>query len=162
MAEVIKVTQGSQAVLTLGTTEVMAAPGGTNGLIVPLMQDITVSATTGTTRYSTLDSTASKAFTTVNENSVSLNMLVDGDTFFGNAALTLNSVAELGLLQTSINKTEIFFSVAFNEGNSSGEYYVSGKGFLTGITPSASIDQAVWISPLEIVVNGELARTKVA
>jgi hypothetical protein len=65
-------------------------------------------------------------------------------------------------MQTSKEKTEIFFSVAFNEGNSTGEYYISGKGFLTGLTPTASIDQAVWISPMEIVVNGELSRTVVA
>lgn len=159
---VINVTSGDQAVLTLGTTEAMAAPGGPNGLVIPTVQDITVGASTGTVRYSTLDSPSSSAFTTVNENSVSLNMLVDGDTFFGTAAAGgLNDITDNGLLKTSIDKTEIFFSVAFNEGNSSDEFYVSGKGFLTGLTPTASIDQAVWISPMEIVVNGELAKTRV-
>ena len=157
---VINVTSGSQAILTLGNTAVMAAPGGANGLVVPTVQDVTVGATTGTVRYSTLDSTASSAFTTVNENNISINMLVDKDAFFGNASLTLNPVAENGLLKTSIDKTEVEFSVAF-EGSDSGDYYVHGKGFLTGLTPTASIDQAVWISPMEIVVNGELTRTTV-
>lgn len=157
---VINVTSGSQAILTLGNTAVMAAPGGADGLVVPTVQDITVGATTGTTRYSTLDSPSSSAFTTVNENTISLNMLIDGDAFFGNAALTANPVATNGLLKTSIDKTEIEFSVAF-EGSDSGDYYVHGKGFLTGLTPTASIDQAVWISPMEIVVNGELTRTTV-
>ena len=55
----------------------------------------------------------------------------------------------------------VFFSVAF-EGTDSGDYYVSGKGFLTGLTPTASIDQAVWISPMEIVVNGELTKTTIS
>jgi hypothetical protein len=159
---VINVTSGNQAVLTLGNDGTMAAPGGADGLIVPTVQDITVSASTGTTRYSTLDSSASSAFTTVNENSISLNMLVDGATFFGDGANADNTIANKGLMQTSKEKTEIFFSVAFNEGNSTGEYYISGKGFLTGLTPTASIDQAVWISPMEIVVNGELSRTVVA
>jgi hypothetical protein len=159
---VINVTSGNQAVLTLGNDGTMAAPGGADGLIVPTVQDITVSASTGTTRYSTLDSSASSAFTTVNENSISLNMLVDGETFFGDGANANNTIANKGLMQTSKEKTEIFFSVAFNEGNSTGEYYISGKGFLTGLTPTASIDQAVWISPMEIVVNGELSRTVVA
>jgi len=152
---VINVTSGSQATLNLGTTEAMSLPGGTDILIVPLMQDVTVSATTGTTRYSVLSNPSSSAFTTTNENSVSINMLVDGATFFGDGAST-NSIANLGLLQTSKNKTEIFWSVAFNEGNSTGEYYVKGKGFLTGLTPTASMDAAVWVSPMEIVVNGEI------
>jgi len=159
---VLNVTSGSQAVLTLGTTQSMAAPGGTNGLVVPLMQDVTVSASTGSTRYSTLDSSASSAFTTVNENSVSLNMLVDGATFFGDGANATNTIANKGLMQTSKEKTEINFSVAFNEGNSSGEYYVEGTGFISGLTPTASIDAAVWVSPMEIIVNGELTRVIVS
>ena len=158
---VINVTSGSQAILTLGNTSALAEPGAAGGMTVPLMQDITVSASTGTVRYSTLDSTASSAFTTVNENSISLNMLVDESTFFGDTGNATNQVAADGLLSTSIGKTEVFFTVAF-EGTDSGDYYVSGKGFLTGLTPTASIDQAVWISPMEIVVNGELSRTIVS
>tara|TARA_R110000765_G_scaffold86963_1_gene166901 strand:- start:165 stop:647 length:483 start_codon:yes stop_codon:yes gene_type:complete len=158
---VINVTSGSQATLNLGTTEAMSLPGGTDVLVVPLMQDVTVSATTGTTRYSVLSNPSSSAFTTTNENSVSINMLVDGATFFGDGADT-NSIANLGLLQTSKNKTEIFWTVAFNEGNSSGEYYVKGKGFLTGLTPTASMDAAVWVSPMEIVVNGEITPVTVS
>jgi len=158
---VINVTSGSQAILTLANTAPLAIPGTAGGLAVPTVQDITVGASTGTVRYSTLDSTASSAFTTVNENTVSLNMLVDEDTFFGDGANATNEVANVGLLSTSIAKTEVFFSVAF-EGTDSGDYYVSGKGFLTGLTPTASIDQAVWISPMEIVVNGELTKTTIS
>lgn len=157
---VINVTAGSQAILTLGNTEPLAVPGATNSLVVPLMQDVTVSAAPGTVRYSTLDSSSSSAFTTVNENEVSFNMLLDEAVFFGNAALTNNSVAELGLLTTSINKTEIFFSVAF-EGADSTDNYIKGKGFIGGLAPTASIDQAVWISPGTIIVNGELTKATV-
>lgn len=154
---VINVTAGLQATLNLGTTEAMSLPGGADVLAVPLMQDVTVSASTGTTRYSVLSSPASSAFTTTNENSVSINMLVDGATFFGDGSAT-NSIQNKGLLETSADKTEIFWSVAFNEGNSTGEYYVKGKGFLTGLTPTASMDAAVWVSPMEIVVNGEITK----
>ena len=158
---VINVTSGSQAVLTLGTTDAMSLPGGTDGLIIPLMQDVTVSATTGTVRYSVLSSPSSSAFTTVNENSVTLNMLLDGAVFFGDGTST-NTITNKGLLETSIDKTEIFWSVAFNEGNTTGEYYVKGKGFLTGLTPTSSMDAAIWISPMEIVVNGEITKVIVA
>ena len=157
---VINVTSGSQAILTLANTAPLAIPGTAGGLAVPTVQDITVGATTSSTRYSTLDSTASSAFTTVNENSISINMLVDEDTFFGDSGNATNQVAADGLLSTSIGKTEVFFTVAF-EGTDSGDYYVSGKGFLTGLTPTASIDQAVWISPMEIVVNGELTKATI-
>ena len=158
---VINVTSGSQAVLTLGTTDAMSLPGGTNGVIIPLMQDVTVSATTGSVRYSVLSSPSSSAFTTVNENSVTLNMLLDGAVFFGDGTST-NTITNKGLLETSIDKTEIFWSVAFNEGNTTGEYYVKGKGFLTGLTPTSSMDAAIWISPMEIVVNGEITKVIVA
>jgi len=156
----MNVTSGSQAILTIidvaSGANANAAPGGTNGLVVPLLQDISVSASTGTTRYSTLDSTASSAFTTVNENTISFNMLVDANTFFG-AANVSNEVANVGVLQTSINKTECYFSVAF-EGTGSGANYVYGKGFISGLNPSASVDAAVWLSPGEIIVNGELSK----
>tara|TARA_R100000734_G_C3295623_1_gene86849 strand:+ start:577 stop:1053 length:477 start_codon:yes stop_codon:yes gene_type:complete len=156
---VINVTSGSQAVLVLGNTSPLATPGAANSLVVPFMQDITVNATPGTVRYSTLDSTASSAFTTVNENSISLNVLLDEDVFFG-ASNAANKVANDGLLTTSINKEEVFFSVAF-EGTDSSDYYVSGKGFIGGLAPTASIDGAVWLSPMEIIVNGELTKATV-
>ena len=159
MAGVINVTSGSQAILTLGNTSALAQPGAAGGLAVPLVQDLTLNTSPGTVRYSTLDSTASSAFTTVVENSVSLNMLLDDDVFFGLSNIT-NSVANDGLWTTSNSKTEIFFSVAF-EGADSGDYYISGKGFIGGLAPSASIDQAVWISPLEITVNGDLTKSTV-
>jgi hypothetical protein len=158
---VINVTAGAQAILTLGNTEALSLPGATNGMVIPFMQDVTVNATPGTVRYSTLDSSSSSAFTTVNENSISGNMLIDEETFFGLASAgNTNLTADSGLFDTSKNKVETFFTVAF-EGADGGDYYIKGKGFIGGIAASASIDQAVWISPLEITVNGELSKATV-
>ena len=159
MAGVINVTSGNQAVLNIGNTQALGRPGAAGSLSIPLVQDITVSTAPGTVRYSTLDSTASSAFTTVVENTISLNMLLDDDVFFG-LANTTNSVANNGLWTTSNSKTEVFFSVAF-EGEDSADYYLEGKGFIGGLSPSASIDQAVWISPMEIIVNGDLTKATV-
>ena len=153
----LNVTAGSQAIVTLGNTTVMAAPGGADGLALPTVQDVTVNAGTQSVRYSTLDSSASSAFTTVHENEITMNLLVDEDAFFGNASLTSNPVAELGLLTTSINKTEVEFSVAFS-GSAAGNFYISGKGFISGLAPTASVDQAIWQSPCTIIVNGELTK----
>ena len=162
MASVINVTAGGQAILTLANTEALSLPGATNGMVIPLMQDVTVNASPGTVRYSTLDSSSSSAFTTVNENSISLNMLLDEETFFGLASAGGNNLtADTGLFNTSKNKVETFFTVAF-EGADSTDYYIKGKGFLGGIAASASIDAAVWISPMEITVNGELTPVKLS
>lgn len=161
---VINVTAGSQAILTLGTTAAMAVPssdGANHGMALPTVQDITVNSSPGIVRYSVLDDTASKAFTTVNENSISLNMLLNDDAFFGNSSLTDNAIETNGLFTTQNNKTEIFFSVAF-EGTDVGDYYISGQGFLSGLAPSASLEQAIWISSLEIAVNGELTKSTIS
>lgn len=155
---VINVTSGDQAILTLGNTAPLAVAGAAGGLVVPFVQDITINATPGTVRYSTLDSTSSSAFTTVNENSVSLNLLVDETVMFGEAGNTTNSVALNGLFNTSVNKTEVFFSVAITGTGTTGDISISGKGFIGGLAPSASIDGAVFLSPCEIIVNGELTK----
>ena len=154
---VINVTNGTQAILTLANTAPLAVPGTAGGLVVPFVQDITVNATPGTVRYSTLDSTSSSAFTTVNENGISLNLLVDEQVMFGLANAT-NSVADKGLLDTSIAKDEIFFSVTVTGTGSTGDINISGKGFIGGLAPTASIDGAVFLSPCEIIVNGELTK----
>jgi hypothetical protein len=151
---VLNITAGSQAILTLGNTEALSLPGATDGMVIPFVQDITVNAAPGIVRYSVLSSPSSKAFTTVNENSISGNMLLDEETFFGLAGAT-NTVALNGLFATSTAKTKVFFTVAF-EGSDSLDHYIKGEGFIGGLAPTASMDAAVWISPVEIIVDGEL------
>lgn len=151
---VLNITAGSQAILTIGNTEALSLPGATDGMVIPFVQDVTINAAPGIVRYSVLSSPSSKAFTTVNENSVSGNMLLDEETFFGKAGAT-NTVALAGLFATSTAKTKVFFTVAF-EGTDSADHYIKGEGFIGGLAPTASMDAAVWISPVEIIVDGEL------
>ncbi len=159
---VINVTPGNEAVLTLGQTEALSLPGAAGGMVIPLMQDVTVNASPGIVRYSVLDNASSKAFTTVNENSISLNMLLDRETFFGlDTGTGTNTVADNGLFSTSTAKTEIHFSVAFNGATNplvSGDTYIKGTGFISGLAPTASMEAAIFITPMEIVVNGELTK----
>jgi len=156
---VINVTSGNQAILTLGSNAALAVPGNAGGLVVPFVQDITINATPGTVRYSTLDSTSSSAFTTVNENSVSLNILVDETVMFGDDSGNVNTVIDRGLFRTSTDKTEINFSVSVTGTGTTGDIYIAGKGFIGGLAPTASIDGAVWLSPVELICNGELTQT---
>ena len=162
---VMNVTDGTKVVLTVmdvatGGLANVHPSTGTNGLVIPTIQDVTLNATPSTVRYSTLDSSASSAFTTVNENSLSLNLLVDDDVFFGDGSNTTNMVANLGLLGTSIAKDEVYFSLTF-EGSGSGANYVTGKGFIGGLAPTSSIDSAVFISPLELTINGEVTKSTI-
>ena len=160
----INVTNGTQAILTIGanatpaTATSQAVPGNAAGLVVPFVQDITVNATPGTVRYSTLDSTSSSAFTTVNENSISLNLLVDETVMFG-AGSNVNLAVQDGLFGVSTNKQEVSFSVSITGTGTTGDIYIAGRGFIGGLAPTASIDGAVWLSPCEIIVNGELTKT---
>lgn len=155
----MNVTAGQKAVLTLGNTSVLAAPGAAGGLEVPFMQDITVNASTGVVRYKTLDSSSEKAFTTPSTNQISLNCLVDEDVFFG-AANTTNSIANDGLFGSQNSKSTVHFSVAF-EGTGSGSTYLKGQGFLSGLAPTASQDAAVFITPVTIEVDGDLSKDTV-
>jgi len=156
---VINVTNGTQAILTLGSDLAKSVPGNAGGLVVPFVQDITINATPGTVRYSTLDSTSSSAFTTVNENSISLNLLVDETVMFGANDSNVNTVIDKGLFVTSTEKTEVFFSVSVTGTGTTGDIYIAGKGFIGGLAPSASVDGAVWLSPCELICNGELSKT---
>lgn len=153
---VMNITAGDKAVLTLGNTSVLAEPGAAGGMEVPFIQDITVNASTGVTRYKTLDSSSEKAFTTPSTNQITLNALVDEDVFFGSANTT-NSIANDGLFGTSNSKNTVFFSVAF-EGTGSGGTKITGSGFISGLAPNASMDQAVFITPVTIEVDGDLTK----
>ena len=151
---VMNVTAGNKAVLTLANTSVLAEPGVAGGMEVPFIQDITINASTGVTRYKTLDSASEKAFTTPSTNQVTLNCLVDEDVFFGSANTT-NSIANDGLFGTSNSKNTVFFSVAF-EGTGSGGAKITGQGFISGLSPNTSMDSAVFLTPVTLEVDGDL------
>lgn len=152
---VINVTSGSQAIIAIGNSAVTGSIGGSGALLIPFMQDVTVNATTGVTRYKVLDSASEKAFTTPSTNQVTLNVLVDEDVFFGDGANTTNAVAADGLFGVSNSKTKVYFEVGF-EGDGSGGKTISGEGYISGLAPTVSMDQAVWITPITIEVDGDL------
>jgi len=156
MATVINVTAGSQAILFLGSSTATATPGDADELKIPFMQDITVNASTGVTRYKVLDSASEKAFTTPSTNQISVNALVDSESMWG-AGTGANTVKTAGLFDTSNSKTKVYFTVVF-EGADSSETKLTGEGFISGLAPTASMDQAVWISPITIEVDGNFTK----
>jgi len=157
---VINVSAGSEAVLELSPVGDIDTPA--NVLTVPQMQDITINNSTGVFRFKTLDNTAESAVTTPATNQLSLNVVVDEDSFFGNATLTANgAVIETGLFGVSTSKTKVTFRAYFN-GTDSGSKYLEGSGFISGLSPTVNMDAPVWISPVTIEVDGDYTEGEVA
>ena len=151
---VINVSAGSQAVLELAPVGDLDTAA--NVLTTPQMQDITINNSTGVFRFKTLDSTAESAVTTPATNQISLNIVVDETSFFGNAAATAaGAVVETGLFGVSSSKTKVAFRAYFSDPTTSGSKYLEGQGFISGLSPTVNMDSPVWISPVTIEVDGD-------
>ena len=151
---VINVSAGSQAVLELAPVGDLDTAA--NVLTTPQMQDITINNSTGVFRFKTLDSTAESAVTTPATNQLSLNVVVDETSFFGNAAATAaGAVVETGLFGVSKEKTKVAFRAYFSDPKTTGSKYLEGQGFISGLSPTVNMDSPVWISPVTIEVDGD-------
>lgn len=112
-------------------------------------------------RFKTLDNTAESAVTTPATNQLSLNVVVDEDSFFGNGNASVGAVLETGLFGISKSKTKVTFRAYFN-GTDSGSKYLQGNGFISGLSPTVNMDAPVWISPVTIEVDGDFTEGDVA
>jgi len=155
----MNLTAGSLGVLTLSNVVGNANVQNTGAVTVPFIQDLTLDTTAGTQTYNVLDNSAAKTFTTTNTNQISLNMLVDEATFFGDGS-NAERVANVGLLGTSINKDRVHFELAF-EGTDTGGRSVTGSGFISGLAPVLNMENAVITSPMTIVIDGQITNTTV-
>jgi hypothetical protein len=158
MAE-MNLTAGNIGVLALANAEANANVLSATAVTVPFIQDLTLDTTAGTQTYNVLDNSAAKTFTTTNTNSITLNMLVDEDTFFGDGS-NAEQIANVGLLGSSINKDRVYFELSF-EGATSGARCVTGSGFISGLAPVLNMDNAVIVSPMTIVIDGQITNTTV-
>jgi len=158
MAE-MNLTAGNIGVLALANAEANANVLSATAVTVPFIQDLTLDTTAGTQTYNVLDNSAAKTFTTTNTNSITLNMLVDENTFFGDGS-NAEQVANVGLLGSSINKDRVYFELSF-EGATSGARSVTGSGFISGLAPVLNMDNAVIVSPMTIVIDGQITNTTV-
>jgi hypothetical protein len=148
-ASTVTTTAGVITDIALGAT-------AANRIEVPAIQDITVNAANDLMTWSQLDTSAKLQVATTSTNSVSMNIVVDPDTFFGttlDAAQTATAAAQ-GLLGLSRNKTAIAFTLKVQE-NASNDKVIKGQGFITGLAPAISADSPVWVSPITITVSGE-------
>tara|TARA_Y100000114_G_C11682592_1_gene289336 strand:+ start:29 stop:508 length:480 start_codon:yes stop_codon:yes gene_type:complete len=146
---------GSTVEATVVISDKGTSFAGASSLTLLNLNDITLTNTQGSFRYSCLDTQSEKVVTTVATNSVGLNLVIDEDQFFGTGSGT-SPVVEKGLFGTSNEKTEIDFRVYFEGVTVTGNKYIEGTGFITGLTPTVNPGSPLWVTPVTIEVNGDL------
>lgn len=134
------------AVIQLSTASISTT---SSGYIVPALQDVTINNAAGVFNWTQLDTFAQLAVSTPASNSISANLVLDSATFFA----ATNGVP--GLFDLSNDAVEVYFRVYFN-GRKVGSKYVSGSGYVTNLAPTVNPTAPVWVSPVQISVNGDL------
>ena len=146
---------GNFATLVVSTATITSSTG-TGVLKVPSLQNITLSNANGTYRWKQLDTTSELAISIAATNQVSMNVVVDDTSFFGTTSTNAVTAVQQGLFKLSNDKVLVKFRLYFN-GTDAGDKYVDGEGYFTGLAPTVSADQPVWVSPLAIDVVGEFS-----
>jgi hypothetical protein len=134
----------TRAILQIHTGTISST---STGVIVAAVQDITVNNSNGTFSWTQLDTQSQLTVATPATNSVAANIVVDSGSFF---------TATTGIFDLSNNKTLVYFRVYFN-GTGSGAKYLSGSGYVTNLAPKVSPTAPVWVTPITISVDGDLA-----
>jgi hypothetical protein len=125
----------------------------TGNLAVPSLQDITINNSNDVFTWTQLDAGSKKQVATTATNSVSMNLVLDQDSFFGTGGTT--TVANVGLIGMSQAKTRVGFSLYMGDESDGGAgKTVTGAGYITGLAPTVSADSPVWVSPITITVDG--------
>jgi len=138
--------------LTLSVNGVQAD----TGMIVPSLQDVTVQADNDVFTWTQLDEGSKKQIATTATNSLSMNIVLDQDTFFGNTNATADTAEFKGIFGLSNDKTLVDFDLYFGDTSEGDEgKTLSGSGYVTGLSPTVSADSPVWVSPITITVDGD-------
>jgi hypothetical protein len=129
------------------------------GLTVPALQDITLNAANDVFTWTQLDSASKLQIATTATNSVSMNLVLDEDSFFGSGSGS-TAVAK-GIFGLSGEKAIIEFDLYTGDTDSgSPGKIINGKGYITGLAPTVSADAPVWVTPITITVTGDYTVTE--
>lgn len=142
---------GDFATLVVSTGTITSIDTATM-IVVPGMQNITLNNGNGVFRWKQLDSTSEYAIAIAATNQVSMNIVLDSATFFGDGSGA--DALSKGLFNLSNEKALVNFRLYWS-GTATGDKYVEGTGYFTGLAPTVSADQPVWVSPLTIDVAGD-------
>lgn len=127
-----------------------------DSLSVPSLQDITVNAANDVFTWTQLDETAKKQIATTATNSISMNLVLEQDSFFGDGSSASGTASLKGIFGMSTDKDLVEFSLYLGD-NSDGTdgKTISGTGYITGLAPTVSADAPVWVTPITITVDGD-------
>lgn len=143
---------GNFATLTISTASITSATDA-GAIVVSGMQNISLNNGNGTFRWKQLDSTSEYAISIAATNQISMNIVVDDTDYFGDGVGD-TTAEDKGLFKLSNDKNLVYFRLYYN-GYGSGKRYVEGTGYFTGLNPSVSADQPIWVTPLNIDVVGD-------
>lgn len=143
MAYINVSSPSSRATLQIHTATISTS---TSGVVLPALQNITVNNSNGIFNWTQLDSADQQAVATPATNSIAANIVVDPTTFFA---------SNTGIFDLSANKTLVYFRAYFN-GTGAGAKYVSGQGYINGLAPTVNPTAPVWVTPINIAVDGPL------
>jgi len=126
----------------------------TGSLVIPSLQDITLNNSNDVFTWTQLDKTAKLQVATTSTNSLSMNLVLEQDSFFGTGVA--GTVAGTGVIGLSTNKTLVDFTLFLGKTSEGGAgKTVTGSGYVTGLAPTVSADSPVWVSPITLTVTGE-------
>jgi len=127
-----------------------------DSLSIPALQDVTINAANDVFTWTQLDETAKKQIATTSTNSLAMNLVLDGDSFFGDGVSATTTASGKGIFGMSTAKSKVEFSLYLgdNDDGTTGKT-VTGTGYITGLAPTVSADAPVWVSPVTITVDGE-------
>jgi len=127
----------------------------TVGLVVPALQDVTLNNANDVFTWTQLDEGSKLQIATTATNSLSGNIVLDQDAFFG--VTTSGEVAKSkGIFGLSKDKALVDFALYMgDESDGSAGKTISGEGYVTGLAPTVSADSPVWVSPFTLTVTGD-------
>ena len=143
---------GVQATLALE----IEADATNDSLSIPALQDVTVNAANDVFTWTQLDSGSKQQIATTATNSLSMNLVLDGDVFFGDGVSASTTASGKGIFGMSTAKSKVEFSLYLgdNDDGTNGKT-IAGVGYITGLAPTVSADAPVWVSPITITVDGD-------
>jgi len=154
MARLTTNTTGTQPVIVLQVTGGNLAA---NAITIPYIQDVTITNATGVFTYTTFSDVDQRKLSTPANNEVVTNVVIDKDAYFGNASAAANTAANLGIANLSINKVLLDFQIFWTGNTAANTDPVStGTGFITNLAAKTTPTAPVWVTPLNIAVDGAL------
>ena len=126
-------------------------------LVIAGLQDMTINASNDVFTWEQLDSGSKFQIATTATNSVAMNLVVDQSTFFGSGSTTSTDTASnLGVFGMSSVKSKVEFEIFLGktDAGAAGKT-ISGEGYITGLAPTTSAGEPVWVTPITITVVGD-------